>query len=107
MNAKSVDHVVKEVSNAIWKAYTRGFITEKDVKKKLDALMMLININILLVDELKLIRDAMNIAVNENITVYDALYIALAEKESIPLVTSDKKQASVCKKRGVIVYYIE
>jgi len=71
---------VKEVSNAIWKAYIRGFITEKDVKKKLDALMLLINVNILLVDELKLIRDAMSIAINEKIPVYDALYVALAEK---------------------------
>jgi len=107
INAMSVDHVVKEVSNAIWKAYIRGFITIKDVKKKLHALMKLIGINIVLVNELELLEKAVEIAIKERIPVYDSLYIALAERERKPLITSDKKQAAIYEKRGGAIHYIE
>ncbi len=107
INAMSVDHVVKEVSNAIWKAYIRGFITIKDVEKKLHALMKLIGINIVLVNELELLEKAVEIAIEERIPVYDSLYIALAEKERKPLITSDKKQATIYEKRGGVIHYIE
>ncbi|MHA1590061.1 MAG: type II toxin-antitoxin system VapC family toxin [Candidatus Njordarchaeales archaeon] len=107
INAMSVDHVVKEVSNAIWKAYIRGFITIKDVEKKLHALMKLIGINIVLVNELELLEKAVEIAIKERIPVYDSLYIALAERERKPLITSDKKQAAIYEKRGGAIHYIE
>ena len=107
INAKSVDHVVKEVSNAIWKAHFRGIIDRDDAIKKLNALLELIGTNIILVNELEIIDKAMNISLEERIAIYDSLYIALAEKERTALVTSDEKQAEIYKKRGGKVHYID
>ncbi len=107
INAKSVDHVVKEVSNAIWKAYIRKIINREDAMKKLNALLELIGTNIILVDELEILKDAVKISFREKIAIYDALYIALAEKEGSALVTSDAKQAGIYEKRGGLVYFIE
>ena len=41
------------------------------------------------------------------VTVYDALYIAYANKNRAPLLTSDKKQAEVAEKINVSVILIE
>jgi len=106
IEAKSVDHIIKEVTNAIWKAYVRKIISMQDAKKKLNALQELIGTNIILVNELEILEKAMKISFKEKITVYDSLYIALAEIEQKPLVTSDEKQAKILKKRGGKVYYI-
>lgn len=107
VDAKSVDHVVKEVSNAIWKAYIRNIISKEDATEKLNALLNLIGINIILVNELEIIEEAIKVAFDENITIYDALYIVLAEKENCALVTCNKKQAKIYKKRGGTVYFID
>lgn len=107
IDAKSVDHIVKEVSNAIWKAYVREIISMEDAMKKLNALLELIGTNIILINELEVLKDAVEIAFKEKITIYDALYIALAETENTELVTCDTKQADIFKKRGGTVYYIK
>jgi predicted nucleic acid-binding protein len=47
------------------------------------------------------LTDAFEIAVNNHITIYDALFIAVAERRNLELITSDKKQADIAERLGV------
>ena len=102
-HALSVDHVAKEVSNAVWKAYNRGFLSRSDAEEKVRYLAMLLGVNIKLVGELELLGDAVEIAMDTGVTVYDALYVALAKRESLPLLTLDAGQADAARRLGVEV----
>ncbi len=105
-SAVSVDHVVKEVSNAIWKAYRRKLIDFKDAEKKFSALISLLHVNLRLVDERELIPQAFELAMRTNLTIYDSLYVVLAKREGFPLVTSDELQGSVANNEGVGVILV-
>ncbi|WP_245522478.1 hypothetical protein [Vulcanisaeta distributa] len=48
MNSTSVDHVIKEVINAIWKAQIRGLIAREYAVKLHELVMSLIGKNIVL-----------------------------------------------------------
>ena len=54
-----------------------------------------------------LIPAALDISIREVITVYDALFIELARRRNIVLVTSDRRQAEVCAKMKVSVEFVE
>ena len=45
-------------------------------------------------------------AVKEKLTVYDTLFISLAKKNKLPLLTSDTKQAKAAKEEGVEVILV-
>ncbi len=49
----------------------------------------MINVNVLLFNEVDLLYEAFKISLGHNITVYDALYIALALKLRKPFATLD------------------
>ena len=55
----------------------------------------------------EVIDEAFSIALKYGITVYDALYVAYANKNKAHLLTSDKRQAEVAKKMGISVVLIE
>ena len=104
----SVDHVVKEVANAIWKHYSIYKACSLDVAvKRFQLLRKIIDEELVsLESELKYLDKAFEIAAQNDISVYDALYIAQAITRSIPLATSDKRQADIAKKIKVQVVYI-
>ena len=104
----SVDHVVKEVANAIWKHYSIYKACSLDVAvKRFQLLRKIIDEELVsLESELKYLDKAFEIAAQNNISVYDALYIAQAITRSIPLATSDKRQADIAEKIKVQVVYI-
>ncbi len=100
----SVDLAVKEVANAIWKAcIVRGFLTQKQALEALNLLTALIGKNLLLKPEEEYLEEAFKTALKTGLTVYDSLYIALALREKIPLLTLDKQQGKVAEKLGVKV----
>ncbi len=99
----SVDHIVKEVGNSIWKAHIRGYISNNDAIKRFEILIKLIKNVIQLINEIDLIEEAMKIAMENKITIYDSLYIALAFKKKIPLLTIDNTQAKIAKKYNLEV----
>ena len=104
----SVDLIVKEVSNVIWKCckVTR-VIGEAQAKLLFGALMELVNGGVVVLEpETRYIERAFTISLTENIAVYDSLYIALAEKLG-ELVTSDEMQASVAEKYGVKPFLVK
>ncbi len=93
----SVNLIVAETSNAIWKHYKKNVITFNSAVKKFEVLKKMINVNITLVNEEPLIDKAFSISINRDITIYDSLYIALSLEKKMPLATLDEKQRKVAK----------
>ena len=102
-NSISVDHIIKEAMNAIWKAQVRGVISRGNAVMLHDILISLIGKNIIIEPEEKYISKAFMMAVDNGITVYDALYITLAMNKGLPLLTLDNKQGEAAKRLGVNV----
>jgi predicted nucleic acid-binding protein len=89
----SVDHVVKEVANTIWKHYSIYKACSLDVAiKRFQLLKKIIDEELVsLESELKYLDKAFEIATQNNIPVYDALYIAQAiTTESLALQGGDE-----------------
>ncbi len=100
----SLDHVVKEVANAIWKAARlRKVLSEDEAWKAYEILRRIVGKNVVIVPELDYLNRSLEIALKFGITVYDALYLALAEERGLPLLSLDDKQREVAKKLGVAV----
>ncbi|MEM0054336.1 MAG: type II toxin-antitoxin system VapC family toxin [Nitrososphaeria archaeon] len=93
LNSYSVDHAIKETLNAIWKAYKRKYISLEDAKIKSSATFELFNFSLNMVNENQLLKEAFDLACSTNLTVYDALYVALAKIKNAVLYTLDRKQA--------------
>lgn len=103
----SIDHIVKEVSNAIWKhAIIRKYISKNMALAIYNVLKKFIDEEIIVLEsQEKYVDKSFNIAVENGITVYDAMYIAQALKYG-ELLTSDKKQAEVAKKLNIKTIFI-
>ncbi|HDD33857.1 MAG TPA: PIN domain-containing protein [Thermofilaceae archaeon] len=102
----SVDHVVKEVANAVWRAVRRRLISVEDAVRKVELMLKLVDTNVVLFNELNLLGRAFEISLSHGITVYDALYIALAEREG-SLLSLDSRQREVAKQLGVELVEVE
>ncbi|MEM1645313.1 MAG: type II toxin-antitoxin system VapC family toxin [Ignisphaera sp.] len=104
----SVDHLVKEVSNAIWRHYSKFKRIDRDVALKLfEVLSMFVKEKVITLEpqDRYLVR-AFEITLEYSTPIYDTLYIAQAEKLRAKLLTSDKIQANVAQKIGIEVIYI-
>jgi len=103
----SIDHIVKEVGNALWKhCKLREAIDEAKAIELYQALLKLIDTGVIILEsEMGFIRAALRIALEHEITLYDSLYIAQAQKYG-ELLTSDRSQAEVADKLGIKVYLI-
>ncbi len=97
INTATLDYAFVEALNAIWKARVKGMISESDAGRKLEALLNLEKA-LLIFKSSEHFDRGLQIALNEKITVYDALYIALAESNGVALYTGDSKQFSAAKK---------
>jgi len=83
------DSIKLEFANAIRKYYIRKIIT-RDLMNWILEEMKKIPINYVRIDW-RLATEALKIAVENNITVYDAYYIALSQERNIQVVTADEK----------------
>lgn len=104
----SLDHVVKEVANAIWR---RAFVLRAEpaevAARRYRILRKLVERGIVeLEDELAYVDEAFSIALRTGLTVYDALYVAQAARRGAALLTSDEKQARVARELGLQVIYV-
>ena len=100
----TLDLAVKEVANALWKkilgneiSYDTAQVIIRDLAEEKA---------IPLISQDKLLAQALALAVNEKITVYDALFIAAAKELKTELVTSDTKQMEVAVRNGVKVVFV-
>lgn len=89
----SLDLSVKEVANALWKRVLRGEMGFDDAAKIIADLPEAEVIKV--ADQNRYLSKAFKIAVKNKVTVYDALFIALAKELNVELVTSDAKQAEI------------
>ncbi len=107
-NIISIDLVLKEVLNTIWKHFVllRNYDQETAFSKK-KILFELIENNIIVIEpEEKYLNRAFNISIQNKITIYDALYIAQAILHEASLLTSDKGQARAARNLGVNTIYV-
>ena len=89
---------VYEVSNAIWKlSYREKKITQEQSCALLDSMLLLMQY-MKTFDINGLERHVKELAMKEGLTVYDASYLAVAEKTNLVLVTDDKELERVAKK---------
>lgn len=108
MGVYSVDHIIKEVSNAIWKhaiLFNRitkdtATILHKQLKRMVEEEILILEPENLYVDK------AFEISLNHKITFYDSIYIAQALKYG-ELLTSDQKQAEISKKLNIKTHHIK
>jgi len=102
----SLDLALAEVSNAIWKHHALyGRISGEEASLLFKALNR-IREDVVVFESLReYLHNAINIATEEKIPVYDALYLAQAKRYH-NLVTSDEVQSRIAKKRGINVEYI-
>ncbi|MCS6767917.1 MAG: type II toxin-antitoxin system VapC family toxin [Candidatus Nitrosocaldus sp.] len=53
------------------------------------------------------LNTAIDISINEKVTLYDSLYIAQAKEKGCMILTNDKKQLQVAERVGVEVRYVK
>jgi len=93
----TLDYALVEALNAIWKAVIQKRLDEGDAKERSEALKYF-GKGLLLFKAKNYLGRGLEIALSEKITVYDALYIALAEELGAELCTSDTRQFEAAKK---------
>ena len=105
--AVSVDHAVKEVANAIWKKCVVLKLEPVDVAyKRYQLLHKIVREGVVALEsESKYLEEAIKIAIENEITVYDSLYIAQALELRAQLLTSDAKQAQVAERLSIPARY--
>ena len=80
------EYVLVESANVIWKHIQGRNLQPEDAVPSLRALR---DLGIRLVPDADLLEDALMLATDHGITVYDALFCALAARENVQLITSD------------------
>jgi predicted nucleic acid-binding protein len=90
--------IIAEVANAFWKRIQRDVST---LDQAIAALEQLPRSFRMLVPSHVLVLDAMRFAVANHHPVHDCFYIMLAEREAAPIVTADRKLASVAERSGI------
>jgi predicted nucleic acid-binding protein len=102
----SLTLALAEVSNAIWKhciIYSAVSVEEAEIMFK----ALNETVEVITYEPLEnYISRAQKIAIEESITLYDALYMAQAEKYG-RILTSDGKQKNSAEKRGIKVEFID
>ncbi|MEL9941162.1 MAG: type II toxin-antitoxin system VapC family toxin [Ignisphaera sp.] len=98
----TIDLALKEVLNAVWKDVAVRKTMGIDIAAQLmEILFSMVGVNIDVEPEIKYLPKAFEIALKTGVTVYDALYIALAMERKLPLATIDEKQAKAAQALGV------
>lgn len=99
LGAVTLELAVKEVANGLWKKVLRGEMAKED------AVSLILDLAsgdfVRLEDQSKYLEDAFDIAVRWKVTVYDALFVALARSTGLELATCDERQGGVAKGEGV------
>lgn len=80
-----LDLTLYEVGNVIWKEYRRGRIRNPQVVANLFQEVL----NIIQVLKVSDMREILDLAINENLTFYDASYLHAARQYKLKLITED------------------
>ena len=80
------EYLLVESANVLWKHLGRRDILPEEA---MESLRTLKELGIRFASNSELLEDALKLAADNGITVYDALFCALAVRENVPLITSD------------------
>lgn len=94
-DSTTISLAIKELTNALWKKVIKKEMDIGTAQRIIETYQFMPVLN--QKDYLSL---ALEIAVRQNIAVYDALFIAVAVANHCELITSDSKQADLAQKLG-------
>lgn len=89
----TVDLAMAEVSNVAWKRIKIFQDDREIIYEALKKSVEFIKTACQVIRTEELIEEAFSIALNENVTIYDALFLAASQKINVPLLTLDKRLA--------------
>ena len=98
----TLDLAVKETANALVKKALKSEVNFEIAKEIINHLPRTVRI----VPQKEHFSKALEIAIKNKASIYDALFIALSVNTDTPLLTSDEKQAETSKEYGVAVTLI-
>ena len=82
------DLLIAECGNVFWRRCRQGDITPDEATESLADLLTL---NVPLIPATSLVQSALSLALQHQRTVYDALYLALAQERNCDLITADER----------------
>lgn len=91
----ALDLLAAEIGNIVWKKVRTQGMAREDAQQIISAFREL---EIELTPTMSLHEDALRIAMANERTVYDALYIALSEREQCIFITADERLVNAVKK---------
>ena len=100
----TVDIAYAEVLNVAWKRISLQKQVEKEIMLGLEDAIGFINEVCSVVETKKIFREAINVAVRNNITVYDSLFIALANEKKARLATLDKQIIKKFEAKNLVIH---
>lgn len=89
------DLLAAEIGNIVWKKVRMQGLAREDAQQIISAFREL---DIELIPTISLLEDAVRIAMAHERTVYDALYIALSEREQSLFITADERLVNAVNK---------
>ena len=92
--------IAAEIGSAIWKAVRRGTVLHAEAAASLSAALS--PFEALIAAEALCVR-ALALAIDLRHPVYDCFYLALAERESVPVVTADEAMIAAARKAKIKV----
>ena len=103
----TLDLAVKEVANAIWRRVTlMGDVSLEKAPVILGDLLELKRVALRVEPQDPYLGQALRIAIENRVTVYDSLFIAQALAKKAALTTSDERQGRVAERLNVKVEYV-
>ena len=99
----SVDLILKEAANAVWAAALSGRLSTAEAREAFSILREFFASVVVTRPQSGLVDQAFELALKHGLTVYDSIYVALAVRESLPLLTLDSSQARVAREEGIRV----
>jgi predicted nucleic acid-binding protein len=94
------EHCLIECANVLWKHVRFHGMTEPDAEILIEDLA---GLPLHIVPVTGLLKSALQIGLEHQLAIYDAMYIALAQRLHYPLVTVDIRQETVAKEVGVTI----
>jgi len=87
--------IVAEIGNAVWKAVRRGDLPSREGNTAIEIALGPISA-LIPMEELR--TRALELAIELDHAIYDCFYLALAERERVPLVCADKQMREKAKR---------